>query len=304
MQISSERGDLYTSPTLLTLDNMAGAKRLVTVKSWSSILNLIIGDTLVIWRAWAVWHGNKWMRWVWIVSAICNAVFIFLTVTVWKGVVNGLDENFGMAFEGTFYLLFSLTLNVLATVAIAYKAKGILEYDPLRLDRSTNMFGKVRYHGETRVQKILWVMVDSGVVFCIMQGVYFAMIISGSLSREDSEYSTPFRRFDDIIGPSSSIVLNYIRLLQVLLVTTNFRSGNISSSRTSSSPSVLGNISSSRRSRSAALGNISSSRRCIPSALGNISSSSSALGNISSSRMSSPSALGNISSSRRAIGTI
>ncbi|KAF5387252.1 hypothetical protein D9757_006889 [Collybiopsis confluens] len=181
---------------IITLDKSAILLQFNALNMWSSTLNLLIGDTLVIWRAWAVWYGNKWMRWIWIVSAICNAVFIFLTMTVWKG-VGGLDSNLKRAFEGSFYLLFSLTVNVLATVAIAYKAKEI----------STNMFGKVRYYGETRVQKILWVVVDSGVVFCLLQGVYFAMTISSSLSREDPEYSTPFTRFEDITDTFSFIVI-------------------------------------------------------------------------------------------------
>ncbi|KAF5390830.1 hypothetical protein D9757_004459 [Collybiopsis confluens] len=99
----------------------------------------------------------------------------------------GLDKNLSLktAFENNINLLLSLILNILATVAIAYKAWVV----------------------GTQVQKMLWLMVDSGAVFCVLQGVYFGMLISGSQSKEASDNSTHFEKYAMIISPLSAMVI-------------------------------------------------------------------------------------------------
>ncbi|KAF5390749.1 hypothetical protein D9757_004460 [Collybiopsis confluens] len=130
-------------------------------------------------------------------------VFIFLDLTVW--VDEGFHKSFGMAFKSNFCLVFSFCLNVLSTVVIAYKASRI----------TTSMFGRARRYGGTQTQKILWVMVDSGAVFCVLQCGYFAVFISASLSKKD-----PDGPIITVFGTSSVMVQLLSAVLLPLYPTT------------------------------------------------------------------------------------
>ncbi|KAF5390857.1 hypothetical protein D9757_004533 [Collybiopsis confluens] len=179
--------------------------------AWLMSLNLFIGDTLVIWRAWAIWHGHKWIQHIWIILAVCNAVPMFLALTIWGG--PGSAENLRAVLKNSCNVLISLTINILATVAIAYKARMVV-ISRSKTQRSTNMFEKVHHHGRTQVQKTLWVMVESGAIFCVLQYCmcslgfqkcsYFAMFVTASVNRSriPLEGHTPFETYSIIIGPN------------------------------------------------------------------------------------------------------
>ncbi|KIK54131.1 hypothetical protein GYMLUDRAFT_48939 [Collybiopsis luxurians FD-317 M1] len=171
---------------------------------WSGSINLLIGDTLVLWRAWAIWRDNRWVQLLWIVLAIFNAVIniLSLTVTVWSS--GGPSESFGRAFELNFYLFTSLAVNVLATVAITYKA--------WLHSRLTNVFGKEYKRdsgGASRVEKVLWVVVESGVVFCILQTVFYAISMASSMSSINSSATSLLQLYDAFIQPFGIVILPF-----------------------------------------------------------------------------------------------
>ncbi|KAF5350185.1 hypothetical protein D9757_013075 [Collybiopsis confluens] len=128
------------------------------------------------------------------------ASYMQRSLTIWNLWIDGdLDERFGMALKGNFHLVFSLCLNVLATAFIAYKASRI----------TTSMFERARRYGGTQTQKILWIMVDSGVVFCVLQCMYFAVSISASLSKKvpDGPIITVFGTYSVIVQLLSAVLL-------------------------------------------------------------------------------------------------
>ncbi|KIK56676.1 hypothetical protein GYMLUDRAFT_781107 [Collybiopsis luxurians FD-317 M1] len=147
-----------------------GPHRIGYINSFSGNLSLMAADILVFWRAWAMWHGNKFVQWILIVFATSNAVLIILSTTV--GPLDEPGESFGSVFESDLFLFFSLISNILATSAIAYKAW------------TANIFSKeyAKYQSDrTRAQKVLLFIVESGVLFCILQVVYYAITITVDL---------------------------------------------------------------------------------------------------------------------------
>ncbi|KIK54152.1 hypothetical protein GYMLUDRAFT_917537 [Collybiopsis luxurians FD-317 M1] len=183
----------------ITLDGLRSVNHFNLIIAWTSTINLLIADTLVIWRAWAIWRGNKLAQLIWIALGLSNTVFNILSVTIWN--FNGPGATY---IEQNLYLLISFIVNALATVAIAYKA--------WIHSRATSVFGKEYQRssgGRPRVGKILWVVTESGVVFCIIQGAFFAISIASSISSSDSSTTSLLEVFHAIIQPFGIIILPY-----------------------------------------------------------------------------------------------
>ncbi|KIK54130.1 hypothetical protein GYMLUDRAFT_264762, partial [Collybiopsis luxurians FD-317 M1] len=160
---------------LTALDESQAPSLFFYIINWTSGgINVIITDTLVIWRAWALWKEIRVMKYFWIFLAVCNAVIIIVTNVVW--ISGGPGESLGTAFKLNFYLLFSMTVNILATSAIAYRAR--------MLSRMTNIFGR-EYEsystGGYQIQRLLWFVVESGVIFCILQAAYYVITMDASI---------------------------------------------------------------------------------------------------------------------------
>ncbi|KIK54138.1 hypothetical protein GYMLUDRAFT_48948 [Collybiopsis luxurians FD-317 M1] len=170
----------------------------LSVVAWSSSINILIGDTLLIWRAWAIWRGNMFVEWIWIMLGICNTVFTVIAVT--SRTPRGTGSNFGIAFKLNFYLLLSLSLNVLATAAIAYKA--------WIHSKRTNAFGR-EYKSDpdsSRVDKVLWFVVEAGVAFGILQIAYYAISMVASLS---TIQSAVIELYSTVIQPLGVMILPF-----------------------------------------------------------------------------------------------
>ncbi|KIK54428.1 hypothetical protein GYMLUDRAFT_904941 [Collybiopsis luxurians FD-317 M1] len=135
----------------------------------------LFSDTLVFWRAWAIWHGHRFLQFILIAFAISNAALIVLSTAIGP-FKSDLSESVGSAFKSSLSLFFSLISNILATSAIAYKAWKM------------NIFGKEHHSqlGRTRTYKILRFLVESGTLFCLLQVVYYAMVIAADMNAKSA----------------------------------------------------------------------------------------------------------------------
>ncbi|KIK55644.1 hypothetical protein GYMLUDRAFT_833963 [Collybiopsis luxurians FD-317 M1] len=180
----------------------------IAIFGWTGLISLMVGDALVIWRVWAVWRGNKLAQWMWMFLGICNTALLLLSGIRTSGVLastvaqgDASSQSFQTALRDNFYLLFSLTLNALATFATAYKMSMITH--------ATGQ-GYLSGPGESRAHRVLWFVVESGVVFCMIQAAYFAILISAYLSSSQSfSTSNTFGTFTEIVEPFASMLLPF-----------------------------------------------------------------------------------------------
>ncbi|KIK56619.1 hypothetical protein GYMLUDRAFT_779478 [Collybiopsis luxurians FD-317 M1] len=200
-----ERAAAYDAskvPVLLSFKN---------INALSGHINVLIGDILVFWRAWAIWHGNKFVQWMLIIFALSNAVFIILS-TVWNwNLSDASDETFGSVFKYTVFLFFSLISNIFVTLAIAYRAW------------TTDMFGN-HYPsplGRTQVQKVILFMVESGMIFCILQIAYYAMAMV-ALTKNQTDFSPSY---DLIVKQLGAMILPFYPTLVFIVSYLIGRSG-------------------------------------------------------------------------------
>jgi len=136
---------------------------------WPGNINLLVGDIVVVWRAWALWEGHTAIQWMLVTFGICNGVANIVDIlfnAIAKvpaqsgSVVRQLSQNL--------FLVISLALNILATILIAYKtwihanATRGLSSDRQKRSPSVN---------------VLVFLLESGATFCILQVGYCTLSI-------------------------------------------------------------------------------------------------------------------------------
>ncbi|KAE9384181.1 hypothetical protein BT96DRAFT_929428 [Gymnopus androsaceus JB14] len=127
------------------------------ISSWASSLIFLIGDLIIIWRAWVVWTHNK------IVKKIL-AFFVLVVIGINLADAS-VDNQKKLSATGQTVILdiafFALTLavNVTLTLLIAYRT--------WMYHRSLN--GIVILQGKTFVGRILLLFVESGAILAIFQ---------------------------------------------------------------------------------------------------------------------------------------
>ncbi|KAF9038253.1 hypothetical protein BDP27DRAFT_1374672 [Rhodocollybia butyracea] len=96
------------------------------MSGWPGNLNLLVGDIVVLWRAWALWEHHNVVQWMLIILGICSGVLNIVTnlcaSVIEKFPFPVTSDNLSLRlFVVNMYLVFSLALNTLATMLIAYK---------------------------------------------------------------------------------------------------------------------------------------------------------------------------------------
>nr|VWO96162.1 Ketoreductase CTB6 (EC (Cercosporin toxin biosynthesis cluster protein 6) [Ganoderma boninense] len=145
-------------------------------------INVVLGDAIVCWRACVVWQQNR------VVKTLCG-LFLFVFVPAMGGggasrsCVSAAIENaqsslndqgvlFGReSIEGSLAYAFSLATNLLATLLVAYKAW-----------RSRRRLGRylVAKVGGSQVEKLMALLVESGLIYCVLLAVVLAYQICQS----------------------------------------------------------------------------------------------------------------------------
>ncbi|KAM5529994.1 hypothetical protein V8D89_016339 [Ganoderma adspersum] len=162
------------------------------------MINIILADTIVCWRACVVWGRNR------AVQVVCG---IFLLATFILGVLDAtlgnrtlfnhggtvvvLSSQPGALFEdnpfGVATCVLSLTTNLVATLLIAYKAWTARR-------RLRGYF--VAKAGGSQAEKLFAILIESGVVYCAI----WAVVVSYQVTNYDYNHSTSW-----LPGPDSEV---------------------------------------------------------------------------------------------------
>ncbi|RDX42094.1 hypothetical protein OH76DRAFT_1488944 [Lentinus brumalis] len=145
----------------------------------SLMINVVIGDSIVWWRAWVLWPDNRVVRWV-------GVIMIFLTTISgaidtsdacraqqwihmfnWVGgegpvIANGgyrKGTMFTADLWGIIFGLFSLLTNVVATTLIAYRVWEHRRIIALYLKGSSR---------RSQVERTLALLAESGLLYCVL----------------------------------------------------------------------------------------------------------------------------------------
>ncbi|KAJ7578235.1 hypothetical protein C8J56DRAFT_898392 [Mycena floridula] len=168
-------------------------------------LNYLIGDSIVVWRAWVIWTNNSRVH-----MLLCTCLFgSFVGVTVdWAfGILFDLSElsDSSSFTSNLFPLMVFLPLlwtNLISTLLIAYK---IWEY---KVEIKQN-FGP-SHNTRTKVERVLILLTESGTIYCLIWLTVLVFTLKGS---DNQSFFYPL--ITDIVP---SLVATY-PIIIILLVT-------------------------------------------------------------------------------------
>ncbi|KAF9062276.1 hypothetical protein BDP27DRAFT_296142 [Rhodocollybia butyracea] len=88
---------------------------------WPANIKLLIGDSIVAYRAWVLWRQHTIVRWVLGFLGISNAVVNIIDGFYSSGIAKAPSSGTLRLVSQSFFLIVSVSLNVLATMLIVYK---------------------------------------------------------------------------------------------------------------------------------------------------------------------------------------
>ncbi|KAI0051186.1 hypothetical protein FA95DRAFT_1602866 [Auriscalpium vulgare] len=160
---SSENPDPSAPTDAKTIDTMTG---LDSFSFSIQMINLVLGDGIVIWRAWLIWQ-HSWRVIVWPLVLLLGTVGtiaaqVVLTATS-SGVAKALSSDPGAPRTTTAKLyiasvVLTLCTNGVVTCLIAYRAW--IHYRSSQAIRTRI--------GSDRVLAVLLLLVESGVLYCVL----------------------------------------------------------------------------------------------------------------------------------------
>ncbi|ETW84156.1 hypothetical protein HETIRDRAFT_415863 [Heterobasidion irregulare TC 32-1] len=198
-----------------------------------ALVNYLIGDAIVVWRAWVLWRNSPKVMTVpivlWtcsvgpksrpkfhdntevtfnlsliIVASVLFGVFQIISISVpthRMGIMTGYSQLASWAFE--------LATNIVATSLIGYKT-----WTYRRFIRQ-NIIGKNR---KTSIQKILAILVESGILYCF---VWIALIVCGTVPISGVRAVDAGASADLFLSVSSHIAGIYPTIIVVLVSMQN-----------------------------------------------------------------------------------
>ncbi|KAJ3997456.1 hypothetical protein F5050DRAFT_1421325 [Lentinula boryana] len=148
-----------------------------TMMIWPISINIIIGNTIVLWRTWAVWENDSFIR-----SALLTMMFVNAGVCLSDAIVGTIIRAQGVksgnASLNTVQMFISLAINAAATGLIWVKAKKNPELVHEYFGQSENR--------RERAERLVLVFTESGVVLLLFQLLY---AIFGRLNVTATQFS-------------------------------------------------------------------------------------------------------------------
>ncbi|KAI0310787.1 hypothetical protein OF83DRAFT_829511 [Amylostereum chailletii] len=155
------------------------------------VLDIILSDAIVLWRAWIIWSHNRAIQTVSVVLITSTLVLSTLNSRNVCG-VNSVQRPFGQvpvsaSFSdgalGTAAFTLSLATNLWSTCLVAYKA-----WRHRRFIKAHLQMGSTR----TRTEKVMALLFESGIVYCLVWIFVVAYSVNGLLPKrvgpqDDSE---------------------------------------------------------------------------------------------------------------------
>jgi len=150
------------------------------MSSWAEQIQLIINDGIVVWRAWILYPGQKWVK-----IALCfllaaaiglSVPSLILTITPAAGLLAAPGTvTLSKIFDNISFCS-SFVTNLVATLLILHK---------LRVQRHSHILNLGQKRSMTRGQRVLLVLVESGLVFCGLQAMDLALLFIPSSPSSD-----------------------------------------------------------------------------------------------------------------------
>ncbi|KAE9392679.1 hypothetical protein BT96DRAFT_979305 [Gymnopus androsaceus JB14] len=169
--------------------------------AWPGSIILLFGDIVVVWRAWVLWESSIAVRSLLLVLVMCEGV-VNIVQSVYSSVVEASSHYYDSQLPNL-YLLLSLALNILATTLIAYRTWMHLKATRhLEFSRSQSL-------------NVLFFLVESGSIFCIIQAGYCIFMI---LSSSSSYNNTPSMYQSNIILPEVATLVLCFYPTSVIIV--------------------------------------------------------------------------------------
>ncbi|KAF9061308.1 hypothetical protein BDP27DRAFT_1452335 [Rhodocollybia butyracea] len=134
---------------------------------WPFIINLLLSDSIVVWRAFMLYAQSKFWRFILVILLIAN-VGLNVGDIIWDTVNEGTEFSKSVILDWLAVVL-SLIVNMIATMLFSYKAWNHHQY-------MEGVNGALVRRG-TRAQKILNLLIESGVIFCTVQFIYVIVIV-------------------------------------------------------------------------------------------------------------------------------
>jgi len=138
-------------------DSLPLLQTMAKVSNWTGNVLITVGDAAIVWRAWGLWMNSKPVRYTLFIFMLAD-IGICLTDAA-ADTQDGILNN-AVTLDWVFFVM-SLSVNVLATTLIAYRAwtyhKSIQETT-----------ARPRKH-KTQVERILLLLVESGAIFAVFQ---------------------------------------------------------------------------------------------------------------------------------------
>lgn len=181
--------------------------------SWSSLLPPIINNTIVIWRAWVLYTHKRWVL-IWPIALLLGSFAVSLTYSILTSSYSSFTSSKVAWSPCSFVwsnrrhnpyniyiflaIVLSFSTNVFTTVLILFK-----------LRRFQGSFSLGPSRKRTRAQKIIVILVDSGLIYCGFQLIFLSMahVPFTRLSKMNTVYSVLFPIYLVFTGMYPSIVV-------------------------------------------------------------------------------------------------
>ncbi|KAF9065394.1 hypothetical protein BDP27DRAFT_1404819 [Rhodocollybia butyracea] len=141
------------------------------MQSWPPTIILMISDFIVTWRAWILVPHSKSWRWLLFLLMLAN-IAINLLACIFHVYIIIFKYNLGLFWLTNNALdwisvVLSLAVNFSATISVIWKA-----WNHRRLLAGSSI------QQRTYTQKILLLLIESGAIFCMIQGLYMGFVFS------------------------------------------------------------------------------------------------------------------------------
>ncbi|KAF8178313.1 hypothetical protein K438DRAFT_1844323 [Mycena galopus ATCC 62051] len=128
------------------------------------MLNMVVGDSVVIWRAWVLYQRTLWVVLIPCTMLLMSLVFTIIDITCLTDIGFGVQSSVAggggvCAHAELISWAFSLVTNATCTLLIGYKA-----WHHRRSMKSLNILGSRR---RMSTDKVLSILVESGFIYCL-----------------------------------------------------------------------------------------------------------------------------------------
>ncbi|KAL1702533.1 hypothetical protein EV121DRAFT_293223 [Schizophyllum commune] len=146
-------------------------------------INHVLSDVVVVWRAWILWPRSRRVRAVLIGAIVCTAAGSVVELAYsytkfgWMAYAANLPEQSANYSRAFLTILPVILTNVLSTALVGYK---VWEY---RRNVKSSLGGVA----QTRVEKILLLLVESGVIYSAIWVIYLGVVLADINGAFDSD---------------------------------------------------------------------------------------------------------------------